>query len=111
MLRFKDFLRKGDFRVPICTTCRETIWPPFETCPICLSRTTFRRISKKGILREFSTTFTSETPQQFGIIDLGGVHVLGSVQGYDISLGCTVILYECGIDNNGHPFYNFRKCP
>lgn len=99
---------KGDFRVPFCRTCRDRVWPPFERCPTCLSKTIFKRISRMGILLEFSTSFISGHAQDFGIVDLEGVHLLGSVQGNNIFLGCTIVMYDCGVDENMRPFYKFR---
>jgi uncharacterized OB-fold protein len=98
---------KGDFRVPFCRTCRASVWPPFEHCPTCLSKTILKRISRRGILLEYSTSFISGRAQDYGIVDLEGVHLLGSVRGNNIFPGSKVVMYDCGIDENNIPFYKF----
>jgi uncharacterized protein len=110
LLRFKQYLRKGDFRVPFCTLCRERVWPPFELCPNCFSKTSLKRISRTGILVEFSSDFLSADNQGFGIVDFKGIFLLGSLQGNDFFPGCKVIMYDCGIDDHDRSFYKFKRC-
>ena len=69
-----------------------------------------RGVSRIGILLEFSTSFISGYAQDFGIVDLEGVHLLGTVQGNNIFFGCTVVMYDCGVDEDTRPFYKFRTC-
>ena len=73
-----------------------------------MSKTTLKKIQRTGSLVEYSTAFNSEHPREFGIINLGGIFLLGSLQGKSFFPGCRVIMYDCGLDSQNRPFYKFR---
>jgi len=108
MKKFHDFLRKGEFRVAICTRCSRKIWPPTEFCCYCLSKARFKKIKGIGTLIECTTSHLHGNEELFGVIDIGGIRLIGSLS-CNLSTGTKVRMVECGIRENGFAFYHFES--
>lgn len=54
MNQFEDALKNGKFVCGECLKCNKLVWPPSDFCNICFSKVTWRPVSKKGKLVEFS---------------------------------------------------------
>jgi uncharacterized OB-fold protein len=108
MKKFHDFLRKGEFRVAVCTRCSKKIWPPAEFCCFCFSKTSFKKIEGIGTLIEFTTSHIHGKEELFGIVDIEGIKLIGSLSS-NLSIGMKVRMVECGIRENGSPFYHFER--
>ena len=57
MQEFLDYIRKGEFRLYVCASCKKKIWPPSRYCPECLSNAHLKKIEGKGVLLEFTFSF------------------------------------------------------
>ena len=108
MQEFFEYLRKGEFWIPICISCKKNVWPPFGHCSVCLSKTKLRKTKGKGILIEWTTSHLENVPNKFGIVDMSGIKVLGSISGEPIIRGMHVKMTKCGISDNGIPYYHFE---
>ncbi len=107
MKKFHDFLRKGEFRLAICIGCNKKIWPPTEFCCDCFSKTSFKKIKPVGTLIESSTSHIRGKEELFGIVDMEGIKLIGSLSS-DLTIGMRVRMVECGIRENGIAFYHFE---
>ena len=108
MNEFIRHLRKGDFRVSICIRCRRKTWPPSKCCHYCLSKTKLKRMNLTGKLLEFSTSRLKSRSSAFGIIQMDGVAVLGSISEKNPYYGMLVRMTDCGVTCTGLPYYNFE---
>jgi uncharacterized OB-fold protein len=108
MKKFHDFLRKGEFRVAICTRCSKKVWPPAEFCCYCFSKTHFKKIKGIGTLIEFTTSHLHGNEELFGVVDIEGIKLIGSLSS-NLSTGMKVRMVECGIRENGFAFYRFES--
>lgn len=106
---FLDFIKKGEFRITVCLSCRKKIWPPSSFCSFCLSKTKFRKIKNAGILREYVYSYKNLDYQEttFGIIDLSGILLIGSICDVPVYRGMKVKMTSCGISPDGKVFYHF----
>ena len=105
---FFDYLRKGEFWIPTCISCKKKVWPPYRHCSVCLSKTKLRKIKGKGTLVEWTTSHLKNIQNKFGIVDMSGIKVLGSISGEPITRGMRVRMTKCGISDNGIPYYHFE---
>jgi hypothetical protein len=67
-----------------------------------------RKTKGKGILIEWTTSHLENVPNKFGIVDMSGIKVLGSISGEPIIRGMHVKMTKCGISDNGIPYYHFE---
>jgi uncharacterized OB-fold protein len=101
-------MRKGEFRISICKACDQKIWPPSENCPICFSETILKKNHKAGKLIEFTRSYMKHSEGVFGIVDICGIRVVGSIAGDPLWHGMKVKMTKCGITTNGSVFYQFQ---
>ena len=45
---------------------------------------------------------------EFGIVDICGIRVVGSISGEPLWHGMKVIMTKCGVSTNGTVFYQFQ---
>ena len=109
MNEFIRHLRKGDFRVSICIRCRRKTWPPSKSCHYCLSKTKLKRMNLTGKLLEFSTSRLKSRSSAFGVIQMDGVAVLGSISEKNPYYGMLVRMTDCGVTCTGLTYYNFDR--
>ena len=108
MKKFHDFLRKGEFKVAVCTRCSKKVWPPTEFCCYCFSKTSFKKIEAIGTLIELSTSHIHGKDELFGVVDIEGIKLIGSLSS-NLSSGMKVRMVRCGIRENGFAFYHFER--
>jgi hypothetical protein len=89
MQEFLDYIRKGEFRIHVCASCKKKIWPPSRYCPECLS-------------------YLKNIEGMFGIVDLSGIRLVGSIFGRPLRHGMEVTMIKCGINSDGSIFYHFK---
>jgi uncharacterized OB-fold protein len=106
---FFNYIMKGEFRIPVCNSCRKKLWPPSQYCSACLSKTHFKKIRAEGILVEFSFSHMRDAEGAFGIVDLYGIRLIGSISGWPLRVGMKVKMAECGIRPDGKVYYRFKK--
>jgi uncharacterized protein len=108
MKGFHDFLRKGEFRVAICTRCSKKIWPPTKFCCYCFSKTRFKKMKAIGTVIEYTTSHVDGKEERFGVVDIEGIKLIGSLSS-SLTTGMKVRMVECGIRENGFAFYHFES--
>jgi uncharacterized OB-fold protein len=109
MQKFLDCIRKGEFKVYVCSSCKKKIWPPFQYCPECLSKANLEDIEKIGILLEFTISYVKNMEGIFGIVDISGIRLLGSIFGHPLRCGMKVKMIRCGISSDDISlFYHFE---
>lgn len=104
---FLDSLKTGEFRVPICKSCGRKAWPPAKLCPVCLSNTSLEKVESVGIVIEFAKSHVKNKEGSFGILDIDGIRLVGALKTDKISSGMRMRMVECGISEDGSPFYDF----
>jgi hypothetical protein len=65
-------------------------------------------MKREGTLVEWTTSHLKNIQSKFGIVDMSGVRVLGSISGESITRGLHVKMTKCGISDNGIPYYHFE---
>jgi uncharacterized OB-fold protein len=111
MKDFFDSLRNGEFKISVCTRCQKKIWPVSYFCSYCLSTTILTGTDTSGILMEYSRSFVKGKEGIFGIVNMGGVFVVGRIFGATIYEGMPVKMASCGVFENGdgaiNAYYDF----
>jgi uncharacterized OB-fold protein len=105
---FLKSLQKGVFVVPVCTSCGKKAWPPSARCPSCLSGTKFVKVRTAGKLVEFAASHIKGREGTFGIVELDGFRIVGSVGGTKLKEGMKVKMTKCGVGPDGSPYYHFE---
>lgn len=111
MNKFFEHLKKGDFKIPVCVSCKNKIWPPSYYCPSCLSNTTIilKKVRGNGTLLEFAESFIKDKQGVYGLVEIYGIKIIGSFEFKDPKEGMRVSISRCGIGQDGTPFYVFAK--
>lgn len=112
MQEFIERLRKGEFCLPVCTSCGSSAWPPSQFCSRCLSKTRLKKIvNAGGIVAEFAVSHVRDREGVFGVIDLdSGVRLVGSIECLQqdvVHEGMKVKMSRCGVRPDGTAFYSF----
>ena len=109
MEKFINYLKDNKFVVPYCPRCNAPAWPPVDCCYTCMSKVKLRRAkSLEGHLIEYTVSYRLSKPQIFGIIEVGGIKLIGSVQSSVAPfVGMFLTMKNCGISNDGTPYYEF----
>jgi len=94
--------------VAVCTSCRKKAWPPYSRCPLCLSRTRFAKVATAGTLIEFAASHVKGREGTFGIVEMDGFRLVGSIGGANLKEGMNVKMSKCGIAPDGTPYYHFQ---
>ncbi|AIC14690.1 hypothetical protein NVIE_004950 [Nitrososphaera viennensis EN76] len=94
--------------VPVCTLCGKKAWPPSPACPKCFGRTVLKKVEKTGTLVEFSNSYVRGHEGVFGIIEMDGFRLVGSLDDDGkLRKGMKVKMDSCGVNVEGAPFYHF----
>ncbi|MGI0038782.1 MAG: Zn-ribbon domain-containing OB-fold protein [Nitrososphaera sp.] len=101
-------LEKGVFVVPVCMSCLKKAWPPSARCPSCLSKTRFTKVATIGTLVEFAASHVKDREGVFGIVEMDGFRLVGSIGGANLKEGMEVGMSKCGIGPDGTPYYHFQ---
>jgi hypothetical protein len=75
-----------------------------------MSKVKLRRAkSLEGHLIEYTVSYRFLKPQIFGIIEIGGIKLIGTVHS-SVSpfVGMFLRMKKCGISNDGTPYYEFH---
>lgn len=100
---FENRLRRGQFWVTECTSCRHTVWPISTNCPRCLGKAVLRPYRKTGVVLELS----SRRDVTFGVCRLGDdLTLMGRMTSPNCRVGARVGMSRCGMDG-GVPFFEF----
>jgi hypothetical protein len=62
-----------------------------------------------GTVLEFTTSHHKDSKGTFGIIDLAGIRIVGSILGEFIYEGIHVRMTKCGISQDGSAYYHFEQ--
>jgi uncharacterized OB-fold protein len=103
---FARYLKRGVFKVPVCTKCGKKSWPPSPTCPVCYSKTTLKQVDRRGVLVEFAASHVRGNEGLFGIVEMDGFRLVGSFESADLSEGMRVRMVDCGV-RDSTPYYLF----
>jgi uncharacterized OB-fold protein len=107
MQEFFDHLKKGEFKIPMCTLCKSAVWPPSHNCPRCLSKAPMKTVAKTGTLLEFANSLVPGKEGVFGLVKMScGIKLVGSFDHQNLREGAQVTMDKCGLAN-GTAFYHF----
>lgn len=109
MQEFIELLKKGKFRMPVCTSCGSSAWPPSHRCPHCLSKTSLKKIQTTGTLIEFTRSHIKDKEGVFGLIEMSGIKLVGSFDDHQLKEGMKVRMTGCGVRPDGTAFYAFAS--
>jgi uncharacterized OB-fold protein len=107
MQEFIKYLKKGEFRMPVCMSCGSKAWPPSHRCPCCLSKTSLRKIETTGTLVEYTSSHVKGREGVFGLVEMSGIKLVGSFEDQNLKEGMKVRMTDCGIRSDGTAFYSF----
>ena len=107
MREYIEFLRGGEFRIPVCASCSSRVWPPSKICPKCHSNASLQKFEATGILIEFADSHVKNREGSFGIIDMDGIRIVGSLKAANPHVGMKMKMAACGVREDGGPFYDF----
>lgn len=107
MEEFIDHLKKGEFRMPVCTSCGSKAWPPSRRCQQCLRKTSLKLVRTTGTLIEFSSSHIKGREGTFGLVEMSGIRLVASFGDQQLKEGMKVKMSGCGIKPDGTAFYFF----
>jgi uncharacterized OB-fold protein len=109
MEKFINYLKDNKFAVPYCNRCNAPTWPPVDCCYICMSKVKLKRIkSLEGHLIEYTVSYRLSKPEIFGIIEINGINLIGSVHStVSPHVGMFLRMKKCGVSDDGTPYYEF----
>jgi hypothetical protein len=107
MHEFFEHLKKGEFRIPVCTSCGSKAWPPSHRCPQCLTETSLKKIETIGTLIEFTSSHVKGMEGVFGLVEMSGIKLVGSFDDPRLKEGMKVRMTGCGTKPDGTVFYSF----
>jgi uncharacterized OB-fold protein len=106
---FIDALKRGEFRLPVCSTCRTRVWPPSYHCPACLAKTSLQIVDTNGILLYFTRSYVKGIEGCYGLIEMAGIKLIGSFDTLlELKEGLKVKMVKCGLKIDGAPYYFFE---
>jgi uncharacterized protein len=105
---FIEHLKKGQFRLPVCTSCKVKVWPPSRYCPRCLSKTSIQVTDMCGTLIHFTTSYLKGREGCYGIVEMSGIKLIGSFESLEMKEGTKVKMVRCGVMPDGTPYYFFE---
>jgi uncharacterized OB-fold protein len=76
-------------------------------CSKCFGRTAPKKVGKTGTLVEFASSYVRNHEGVFGIIDMDGFRLVGSLDGGRLRKGMKVEMDRFGVNAEGLPFYHF----
>ena len=96
MTRFEDELKNNSFVCSECVKCKHLVWPPSDYCNKCFGDVTWRPVSKKATLVEFS----SKDGKYFCIAEFeNGIRIFGTLEeNSNLIIGQNLILKYCSYD-------------
>ncbi len=104
---FHEFAKSGEFRVTVCVQCHKTIWPNSSFCSDCFSKTTFKKLDLPGTIKEVSLSFVGGRKEVYGLVQIGGISVIGSLFANAIP-GGKVRMVDCGTREDGCFYCRFE---
>lgn len=110
MKDFFYYLQRGQLRIPTCCNCHQKVWPPNQFCSQCFSRRIdMVKADSKGRIIEFSKSHNKNNPSEltYGLIEISGVRLIGSIVGKEIEANSSVLLRRCGLTESKNAFYEF----
>lgn len=105
---FIENLKKGEFRLPVCNSCKAKVWPPSHYCPQCLSKTSLRNIDTRGTLIHFTKSYVKGMEGCYGLVEMSGIKLIGSFDTVELREGSRVKMVTCGVRPDGTPYYFFE---
>lgn len=93
MTRFESELKNNNFVCSECLKCKHLVWPPSDFCNKCFGGVTWRPVSKKALLVEFS----SKDGKYFCIAEFeNNIRVFGTIEGTSYPIqGQNLLLKHC----------------
>ncbi len=107
MTMFENELKRGNFVISECNSCKSIVWPPSDYCNKCMDDVMWRKINPVGKLIEFS----KKDEFIFGIVELEEkIRIIGKlkINPSDIKEGQNVKLHSCNYDKG--PQFTFVSC-
>jgi uncharacterized OB-fold protein len=110
---FFTSIRKGEFTIPVCSSCKKKLWPPCQFCSSCFSKANLKRGTRKATLIEFTKSYLGNTEVILGVVEISGIRLMGRLfPGCEaLRTGMQLKMTECGINSAGVIFYNFEPQP
>lgn len=67
------------------------------------------KADSKGRIIEFSKSYNKNNPSEltYGLIEISGVRLIGSIVGKGIETNSSVLLRRCGLTESKNAFYEF----
>ena len=84
------------------------VWPPSYFCSDCFTKTELKQFEPVGTVLEFTYSHMKNRTGAFGVIDLAGIRILGSISGDSLHKGIQVKMVSCGIAKDGSVYYDFE---
>ncbi|HEX2614285.1 MAG TPA: hypothetical protein VHL10_02235 [Nitrososphaera sp.] len=109
MQEFLESLKKGEFKIPVCTLCRNKAWPPSRHCPHCLHETSLQKVDTTGTLLEFTSSHIKGKEGIFGLVEMSGIKIVGSFDSLQLKEGMKVKMSGCGVRPDGTALFHFTK--
>lgn len=96
MNRFETELKNNNFVCSECSKCDKIVWPPSEYCSSCLGKVEWRRLSREGILLEYSC----RNGEYFCMAEFEGkVRIMGTMRdATGLQIGGKLYLEKCDYD-------------
>lgn len=105
---FIENLNKGEFRLPMCNSCKAKVWPPSHYCPQCLSKTSLQIVDTSGTLIHFTKSYVKGMEGCYGLVEMSGIKLIGSFDTLELREGLKVKMVSCGVRPDGTPYYFFE---
>ena len=105
MNQFETELKKGNFLIGECPSCKIVIWPPSEFCSKCFGNITWRNSENVGELVEFS----KKEDTYFGIVEFENkIRIIGTLKSKnEPKIGQKTKLDNCSIKEGNYHFELF----
>src|SRR5690242_12990263 len=107
MNKFEDELQNGKFVCSECVKCNKLVWPPSDFCNVCFNKATWRQVSKKSTIIEFS----KKNNTIFCIAEFENmIRIMGELDTNlkTPSIGQDLELVSCSYDNKEQFFFKLN---
>jgi metal-sulfur cluster biosynthetic enzyme len=61
-----------------------------------------------GTLIEYAVSHVRGREGTFGVVDLGGIRIVGLIKAQTLRVGMTLKMSACGLLEDGSPYYEFE---
>ena len=105
MNNFEAELKKGNFLVSKCTHCKKIVWPPSKFCNRCFQKNSWKKVSKRGRIVEFS----KQNNFYFCLAEFENtIRIIGKILSGMPQVDQNIMIEKCGIDSDGNPYFEMK---